>query len=210
MTVDCGGTTANLGDPCARPGTIAGVARIQVVGSINLDLVVSASRLPLPGETVGGAVFARHPGGKGANQALAARRLGAAVELAGTVGEDPFAEDALALLTAGGVDLSAVRATPEAPTGVASIVVAADGENQIVVAPGANRLTVPATLPTLDAAAVVTQLEIPVDTVAHVAATASGLVVWVFFPWNTLRVPASSFRVFTRASSPASSRATPS
>lgn len=168
---------ANLGDRRHRTGTIAGVARIQVVGSINLDLVASASHLPHPGETVGGAVFARHPGGKGANQALAARRLGATVELAGTVGEDPFADEALALLIASGVDMSAVRATPDAPTGVALIVVATGGDNQIVVAPGANHLTAPPGLPPLDADAVVTQLEIPHDTVAHVAATASGLVV---------------------------------
>ena len=94
---------ANLGAGRAGAGTIAGVARIQVVGSINLDLVVSASHLPHAGETVGGAGFARHPGGKGANQALAARRLGADVDLAGTVGEDPFAEEALSLLIAGGV-----------------------------------------------------------------------------------------------------------
>src|ERR1700712_5770373 len=111
---------------------------ITVVGSINLDFVASAPRLPRAGETVTGATLARHPGGKGANQALAARRLGAWVRLLAQVGDDPLADEALALLRAEGVDLSGCAVDPAAPTGVALIAVGPDGENQIVVAPGAN------------------------------------------------------------------------
>ena len=79
---------------------------VTVVGSVNLDLVASAARLPVPGETVIGATLARHPGGKGANQALAARRLGAEVRLVARVGADAMADEALALLRRDGVDLS--------------------------------------------------------------------------------------------------------
>jgi ribokinase len=112
---------------------------ITVVGSVNLDLVATAERLPTAGETVTGASLARHPGGKGANQALAARRLGAAVRLIARVGEDAMAAEALALLMQAGVDLSGCAADAQAPTGVALIAVSADGENQIVVAPGGQR-----------------------------------------------------------------------
>ena len=110
---------------------------IAVVGSINLDLVARCARLPRAGETLTDATFERVPGGKGANQALAAARLGARVAMAGAVGTIPSPTRRLALLDEGGVDLSRVRETDGA-TGVALIVVADDGENQIVVAPGAN------------------------------------------------------------------------
>ena len=143
---------------------MAGAApKIEVVGSINLDLVARCERLPRPGETLTGATFGRIPGGKGANQALAAARLGAEVRLVGAVGEDPFADEALALLREGGVDLDAVRTVAE-PTGVALIIVGADGENETVVAPGANRAAEAGELG--DADAVLCQLEIPVATVA--------------------------------------------
>ena len=82
---------------------------ITIVGSINLDIVATGASLPRPGETVTGATLARHPGGKGANQALAARRLGADVLLVGAVGADDMAEEALKLLQAGSVDLSGVQ-----------------------------------------------------------------------------------------------------
>lgn len=140
--------------------------RLAIVGSINLDLVATAERLPSAGETVGGATFARHPGGKGANQALAARRLGADVQLHGLVGADAFADEALALLKADGVDLSHVGATADAPTGVALIAVSATGENQIVVAPGANGRFTPTHLTAIDADALLCQLEIPPGTTA--------------------------------------------
>ena len=110
-----------------------------VVGSINVDLVVSAERLPRPGETVTGGGFSRHLGGKGANQAVAAARAGASVTMIGAVGADAEGEESLAALTSERVDVAAVRRV-DAPTGVAIIAVAPDGENQIVVAPGANAL----------------------------------------------------------------------
>jgi ribokinase len=138
--------------------------RLAVVGSINLDLVARTARLPGPGETLGGATFARYPGGKGANQALAARRLGAGVALWGCVGVDAFADEALTLLRADGVDLSNCRALVDASTGVALIVVSDTGENQIVVAPGANARLSPDHLNALDADALLCQLEIPVET----------------------------------------------
>ncbi|MFN3513659.1 MAG: ribokinase [Phenylobacterium sp.] len=150
---------------------------IDVVGSINLDLVASGARLPAPGETVTGATLARHPGGKGANQALAAARLGATVRMFGRVGADPFAEEALALLRAGGVDLAGVGVDPAAPTGVALIAVSPEAENQIVVAPGANAACEPKHLPERFDGALICQLELPVETVAAAAARATGLVV---------------------------------
>jgi ribokinase len=143
---------------------------IAVVGSINLDLVARCERLPRPGETLTDATFERVPGGKGANQALAAARLGAEVSLQGAVGRDPFADEALALLKEGGVALGGLARVDE-PTGVALIVVGEDGENQIVVAPGANgTVAAPAGLDRADA--VLCQLEIPVETVARAAADA--------------------------------------
>ena len=110
---------------------------IIVFGSINLDLVTPVAQLPVPGVTVLGANYTASPGGKGANQALAARRAGAQVALVGAVGADDFAAQALALLKAEGVDLSGV-AQAAAPTGAAFIAVDARGENLIVVASGAN------------------------------------------------------------------------
>jgi ribokinase len=148
--------------------------RIAVVGSINLDLVVRAARLPAPGETIGGGVFARHPGGKGANQALAARRLGADVQMIGRVGADAFADEALALLRADGVDLTRCIADDGAATGVALIVVGADGENQIVVAPGANGRFSADDLAPVSADALLCQLEIPVDTTRRAIMDFSG------------------------------------
>jgi ribokinase len=152
------------------------IPRIAVVGSVNLDIVATGPKLPAPGETVTGATLARHPGGKGANQALAARRMGAEVTLCACVGRDAAAEEALALLKAGGVHLSGVAIDDEAATGVALIAVSQDGENQIVVAPGANRLLTPDRLTLPEAEAVICQLEIPIPTVMKAAETASGLV----------------------------------
>jgi len=141
--------------------------RIVVVGSINLDLVARCARLPRAGETLTDATFERVPGGKGANQALAAARLGASVSLVGAVGHDPFAAEATVLLDEGGVALDEVRRV-DSPTGVAVIIVAEDGENQIVVAPGANgEVEAPTGLGEADA--VLCQLEIPVETVAAAA-----------------------------------------
>ncbi len=109
---------------------------LTVVGSINLDLVARVDRLPRPGETLTDATLERIPGGKGANQAVAAARLGAEVRMVGCVGRDVFAPEALSGLREAGVELD-VREVDDA-TGVALILVGADGENQIVVVPGAN------------------------------------------------------------------------
>lgn len=110
---------------------------IVVFGSINIDLVTQVERLPGAGETVLGPSYAVHPGGKGANQALAARRAGAEVALIGATGRDGFGEEALSLLAADGVDLSHV-ARVDAPTGAAFIAIDRQGANQIIVAAGAN------------------------------------------------------------------------
>lgn len=110
---------------------------ITVFGSINMDLIATAERLPEPGETVPGSQFATAAGGKGANQALAARRGGSVVRMAGAVGEDGFAAPALALLQEAGVDLSGVKRVKQ-PTGTAVILVGGTGENMIAVVPGAN------------------------------------------------------------------------
>jgi len=140
--------------------------RISVVGSINLDLVASGAPLPAPGETVTGAQFAQHPGGKGANQALAARRLGAEVAMVGCVGDDTLAEPALALLRADGVDVSGVMFEVGVPTGVALISVSPEGENQITVASGANLQVSDSDVMNLSMCdAVLCQLEVPVQAV---------------------------------------------
>jgi ribokinase len=112
--------------------------RVCVVGSINIDLVVVADRLPRPGETVLGGRLSVHDGGKGANQAVAAARAGAMVSIIGAVGHDEHGRRALAALEAEGIDISGVRQLDGEPTGVAIIAVGPRGENQIVVAPGAN------------------------------------------------------------------------
>ncbi|HYZ97827.1 MAG TPA: ribokinase [Acidimicrobiales bacterium] len=139
---------------------------VLVAGSINMDIVASVPRLPTPGETVTGTGLRFVPGGKGANQAVAAVRAGAAVTLVGAVGDDIFAGDLLSFLGRCGVDVGAVARRPRMPTGTALVTVAADGENAIVVIPGANG--------TLDEASVrepgarpgdvlVTQYETPID-----------------------------------------------
>jgi ribokinase len=153
---------------------------ITVIGSINLDLIATVERLPLPGETVPGDGFRTAPGGKGANQALAAARAGAAVRMIGAVGGDAFAAEATALLAEGGVDLSAVRKSSE-PTGVALILVGADGENVIAVVPGANNEVgrdAVAGAGIVRSEHVVLQHEVPLDTVeaALDAARAAGAV----------------------------------
>jgi ribokinase len=135
---------------------------LTVVGSINLDLVARVERLPRPGETISGSTFERFPGGKGANQAVAAARLGAEVRLFGAVGTDPLAEDALAGLRAPGVELELDHV---GTTGIALILVGEDGENQIVVIPGANA----AVRPVSPRGAVLCQLEVPDDVVLAAA-----------------------------------------
>ncbi|MEW6634082.1 MAG: ribokinase [Pseudomonadota bacterium] len=153
---------------------------IIVVGSINLDLIANVDRLPEPGETVRGSGFVTAPGGKGANQALAAARAGAQVRMVGAVGKDSFAADALALLKAGNVDLSGVGQSA-ASTGTALILVGADGENVIAVVPGANDSVLPADIAKAflkKGDVVLLQHEIPLRTVEATldAARAAGAV----------------------------------
>ena len=137
---------------------------LTVVGSVNLDFVARCERFPRPGETVTDAVFARHPGGKGANQAVAAARLGARVTIVASVGDDDLAAEAVAGLDEAGVDRNPI-ATAAAATGVALIIVDGAGENTIVVAPGANAFLRPEHVRGIESAAILCQLEIPVDTV---------------------------------------------
>jgi ribokinase len=142
---------------------------ITVFGSINMDLIATTERLPKPGETVAGNGFSTAAGGKGANQALAARRAGAQVRMAGAVGNDGFAEPALELLGAASTDLSTVKRVAE-PTGTALILVGGDGENMIAVVPGANgTMTAQDATATVGALAqgdiLMLQLEIPVEAV---------------------------------------------
>lgn len=111
---------------------------ITVLGSANLDLIGTVSRIPKPGETVPGGAFSTAAGGKGANQALAARRAGAAVTMYAAVGDDDFAKGAIAELVAGGVDMSNVPSVKGMATGVAMIFVDTHGENVIAILPGAN------------------------------------------------------------------------
>ena len=142
---------------------------IAIIGSINLDIVARVGQFPQPGETVTNAVVSRFPGGKGANQALAAHRLGASVYMVGRVGDDPVAEEALRTLRMEGVNLDYCKPLAGHSTGLAMIVVDDKGENQIVVAPGANaafdaeHLEVPPT----DAS--IAQLEVPFETILKAA-----------------------------------------
>ena len=113
--------------------------RLTVLGSLNMDISVTVPRLPGPGATVLGSAASFTPGGKGANQAVAAARLGADVRVVGCVGDDDFGRRLLAALRGEGVDAGGLRTVPQTPTGLAMISVDAAGENLITVAPGANR-----------------------------------------------------------------------
>lgn len=144
--------------------------RILVVGSANMDLVTRVPRCPRPGETLIGASFQTVPGGKGANQAVAAARLGAETTFVGCVGGDAFGEALRAGLAAEGVDVSHVKVQADKPSGNATILVGDDGQNTIVVTPSANFELMPEDIEPLaplfeQATAVLVQLEIPLGTV---------------------------------------------
>lgn len=147
---------------------------IAVLGSINLDIVASVKVFPQPGETITNAVVQRFPGGKGANQALAAQRLGASVYMVARVGDDPVAAEALNTLKQEGVDLSYCEPLQDTATGLALIVVSEDGENQIVVAPGANALFDAEHLSLPDTNAIIAQLEVPMQTIHKAASDYDG------------------------------------
>lgn len=148
--------------------------RVVVVGSINVDYIVRVARRPQPGETVSDGVLELHPGGKGANQAVAAARCGAAVELVACVGSDAAGRDRLKMLEAQGVGVSHVRQVEGARTGTAFVSLTPDGENSITIAPGANTelsvSDVDVAAPVISAASVVVaQLEVPLDSVLRAA-----------------------------------------
>lgn len=145
-------------------------ARILVVGSANMDLVTRVPRCPRPGETLIGASFQTVPGGKGANQAVAAARLGAQTTFVGCVGNDAFGEMLRSTLSSEGVDISHLKVHPTTPTGTATILVGDDGQNTIVVTPSANFELMPEDIEPLSplfeqATAVLVQLEVPLGTV---------------------------------------------
>jgi ribokinase len=151
---------------------------ITVFGSINADISVAAARLPAPGETVLGGAALLSPGGKGANQAHAARRFGAGVRMFGAVGSDAFAPGALQSLADAGVDITGVAALAGQATGLALIVLDAQGENSIVVAPGANLAARAADLPDQvlrDSGALLLQLETDAGETMALARRARGL-----------------------------------
>ena len=146
---------------------------IVVVGSINLDLVTNADHIPAAGETVQGRGFEMHPGGKGANQAVAVARLGYPVQMIGKIGSDVLGDQLWAHLKDAGVGLAGVERT-EGSSGTAVIVVAPQGENCIVVTRGANARVLPDSVDRhfdiiSGAGLVLTQLEIPLETVEHLA-----------------------------------------
>lgn len=155
---------------------------IVVVGSVNRDLVVTSETLPGPGETVLGSGHIETAGGKGANQAVAAARLGASVSFVGRVGDDDAGRMLAAAFEADGVDIENLSMSEEAPTGLAVITVDESGENTIVVSPGANGLVgvgdvSDAGAVLRSAAVTLLQLEIPLGTVAEAAQTAGGTVI---------------------------------
>ncbi|WP_111767697.1 ribokinase [Nakamurella deserti] len=160
------------------PGTSAasGDAAIVVLGSVNMDLVVTTPTLPRPGQTLLGRTFQTVCGGKGANQAIAAARSGGRVRFVGAVGDDAFGGQLAANLGGNGVDTAALR-TVDGPSGIAAITVDDAAENSIVVVPGANaamaELTVAEQQLLTDASIVVCQLEIPLSTVVHAGAVAA-------------------------------------
>lgn len=160
--------------------TAAGLPTVAVVGSANQDIVVPVTRHPGLGETVLGGDHLRAGGGKGANQAVACARLGARTYFIGCVGDDDIGRALLRALDAEGVDTTATRVVAGVPSGLALIVVAEDGENTIVVSPGANAQLRAQDLPVdllAGADALLVQLEIPVPTVAAAVEAAEGLVV---------------------------------
>jgi len=170
-------------------------ARITVVGSLNMDLVVCAPRIPQPGETIIGGEFHTAPGGKGANQAVAVARMGVRVSMVGRVGSDAFAQPLLDGLDADGVDHAFVTQDPKAATGVALIVVDDAGENSIVVASGANMHLSPADVDAAEAVianadVLLVQLETPLTAVARAVEIAHAYGVTVILnPAPACRLP---------------------
>lgn len=183
----------------ALTDSITALASIVVVGSCNIDLVARVPRLPQPGETLTGTAFGTYLGGKGLNQAVAARRMGAAVALVARVGADDFGRRITAALHDEQIDVAQVRIDEQQPTGTAVILVEESGENNIVVVPGANGALTPGDI---DRAAeqiraakvLLLQLEVPLTTTLHAArlADAAGTTV-ILTPAPAQRLPAALF-----------------
>jgi ribokinase len=179
--------------------------RVAVAGAVNADYILRVPALPLPGETVTGGRLSISPGGKGANQAHAAARLGAEVLLVASIGDDPAAATERAALAADGIDLSGLSAAPF-PTGLAVVLVDTAGENAIAVAPGANEALTPAQVTSrlstwlTPGAVVLCSLEIPLDAAvaaAQAAATASALVIVNPAPARPLPAPLLAGTILT-------------
>ena len=173
---------------------------ILVVGSSNTDMVIKADHLPMPGETILGGTFFMNPGGKGANQAVAAARLNGAVTFICKTGNDIFGRQSLQLFEEEGINTSFILSDPKHPSGVALITVDKNAENCIVVASGANACLLPQDLINAEAlivgaTIVLMQLEIPIETVAYVAgiAAAAGVTV-VLNPAPAREIPAELMR----------------
>ncbi|MEI8048605.1 MAG: ribokinase [Bacteroidota bacterium] len=152
--------------------------KIVVVGSCNTDMVIKADRLPVPGETILGGTFFMNPGGKGANQAVAAARMGGNVTLISKTGNDVFGKQSVMLYAAENIKTDYIYSDPKHPSGVALITVDSQGENCIVVASGANAYLNPSDIDKASAEIessdlVLMQLEIPIDTVEYVAEMAT-------------------------------------
>jgi len=152
--------------------------KIVVVGSCNTDMVIKADRLPIPGETILGGTFFMNPGGKGANQAVAASRMGGTVTLISKTGNDVFGKQSVMLYNSENINTEFVFSDPSHPSGVALITVDSNGENCIVVASGANASLSPADINKAikeieSSDLVLMQLEIPIDTVEFVAEIAN-------------------------------------
>ena len=166
---------------------------IAVVGSCNVDLVVNVDSIPTVGQTVLGGNLRRIPGGKGANQAVAASRLGKSVAMIGRIGDDENGKFLQANLEENDVNTEFLFTTPETPTGVALISVQNDGDNAIVVSPGANSELSPedvAAVPLVaEAQVVLLQAEIPIETVLAAARVAEGTVMWNPAPAPNESVP---------------------
>lgn len=155
------------------------MSRIIVIGSSNTDMVIKSKKLPLPGETILGGTFLMNPGGKGANQAVAAARLGGNVTFVTKIGNDMFGSEAVGLFASENIDTRYIIKDPDNPSGVALIIVDENGENSIVVAPGSNsHLTAydieEEVFETVLSDIFIMQLEIPIGTVEFIAQKTSG------------------------------------
>ncbi|HHW47163.1 MAG TPA: ribokinase [Clostridiaceae bacterium] len=160
--------------------------KICVVGSINVDMVTSMDRFPKPGETVPGKEFNTFPGGKGANQAVAARKLGGNVKILGCVGSDSFGREMIDMFNNLGIDTSALKFEDSVSTGTATILVSGNGQNSIIVTPGANNYVtsdyVEKNIDTIrESDILMVQLEIPVETVIYAIKKATELKKLVIF-----------------------------